>query len=113
MASKIRLIGTCVAVMVIMAACVGLAFAQDQPVGQKEGPVEGLYDSIVKPLFKTVVFGIVGIVILLIGYKVIDMATPFAINKEIAEDDNTAAGVLAAGMLVAIAVILHAAISIA
>ena len=116
MARKITLIGTCVAVLIILAACVGAGFAETIPApppspnpAQTGG--ESLFDAIFKPLFKTIVFGGVGLVFLLIGYRVIALATPFDQNKEIAEDDNPAARIVVAGVMIALAIILHAAIS--
>ena len=111
MARRIKSAGTVIAVLIVLLACVGAAFGQDDsPVETKTA---GLWDSIFRPLFKTIVFGGVGLFFLLVSYKVIDLVTPFSMNKEIAEDDNTAVGILAAGMMIAIAIILHAAISVA
>ena len=111
MARRIKSAGTVIAMLVVLVACVGAAFGQDDsPVETKTA---GLWESIFLPLFKTVVFGGVGFFFLLVGYKAIDLVTPFSMNKEIAEDDNTAVGILAAGMMIAIAIILHAAISVA
>ena len=57
-----------------------------------------------------VVYSILGIIILLLGFKIFDKATPFDLNKEIAEDNNAAAGIAVAGMLIALGVIVAAAI---
>ena len=113
MARKIRTLGTCVAILVILAACIGAAFGQEPPANAPETRGMALWDAIFRPLFKVVVFGIVGFFFLLLSYKVIEIVTPFSINKEIAEDNNTAAGVLAGSIMIAIAIILHAAITAA
>ena len=111
MAQRIKSAGTFIAILIVLAACVGAAFGQDQsPVETKTA---NLWESIFRPLFKTIVFGAVRYLFLLVGYKVIDLVTPFSINKELAEDNNTAVGILAAGMMIAIAIILHAAITVA
>ena len=56
-----------------------------------------------------VVFSIVGLIILMVGYKVFDMATPYDLNRQIAEENNTAAGIAVAGVLVSLGIIVAAA----
>ena len=56
-----------------------------------------------------IVFSIVGLIILMVGYKVFDMATPYDLNRQIAEENNTAAGVAVAGVLVSLGIIVAAA----
>jgi uncharacterized membrane protein YjfL (UPF0719 family) len=62
-------------------------------------------------VIESVVFSVVGLIILLIGYKIFDAVTPYHLNHEIAEDNNTAAGVAIAGLLIALGLIVSAAIS--
>jgi len=119
MARRIRLFGVCMAVLVVFSACAGFILpsalgaevgAQPQPPGQGSR-WDALFDNIITPLFKTALFGVVGLVFILIAYRVIDLVTPFDLNKEIAQDDNVAAGILAAAMMLSLAIILHAAIA--
>ncbi|MBI4576653.1 MAG: DUF350 domain-containing protein [Planctomycetes bacterium] len=56
-------------------------------------------------------YSLVGLVILILGFKALDLCTPFSLNKEIAEDDNVAAGVVVAGLLVALGLIIAASIA--
>ena len=56
-----------------------------------------------------VVFSIVGLIILMVGYKVFDMATPYDLNRQIAEENNTAAGIAVAGVLISLGIIVAAA----
>ncbi len=56
-----------------------------------------------------VVFSIVGLIILMVGYKVFDVATPYDLNRQIAEENNVAAGVAVAGVLVSLGIIVAAA----
>ncbi len=56
-----------------------------------------------------VVFSVVGLIILMIGYKVFDLATPYDLNRQIAEENNTAAGIAVAGVLVSLGIIVAAA----
>ena len=57
-----------------------------------------------------VVFSIVGLIILMVGYKVFDMATPYDLNRQIAEENNTAAGIAVAGVLISLGLIVAAAV---
>jgi uncharacterized membrane protein YjfL (UPF0719 family) len=56
-----------------------------------------------------IVFSIVGLIILMVGYKVFDMATPYDLNRQIAEENNAAAGIAVAGVLVSLGIIVAAA----
>lgn len=60
-------------------------------------------------IIEGVVFSIVGLIILMVGYKVFDMATPYDLNRQIAEENNTAAGIAVAGVLVSLGIIVAAA----
>ena len=60
-------------------------------------------------IIEGVVFSVVGLIILMVGYKVFDMATPYDLNRQIAEENNTAAGVAVAGVLISLGIIVAAA----
>ena len=60
-------------------------------------------------IIEGIVFSIVGLIILMVGYKIFDMATPYDLNRQIAEENNTAAGIAVAGVLVSLGIIVAAA----
>lgn len=60
-------------------------------------------------IIEGIVFSIVGLIILMVGYKVFDLATPYDLNRQIAEENNTAAGIAVAGVLVSLGIIVAAA----
>lgn len=60
-------------------------------------------------IIEGIIFSIVGLVVLMVGYKVFDMATPYDLNRQIAEENNTAAGIAVAGVLVSLGIIVAAA----
>ena len=60
-------------------------------------------------IIEGIVFSIVGLIILMVGYKVFDLATPYDLNRQIAEDNNVAAGIAVAGVLVSLGIIVAAA----
>ncbi len=57
----------------------------------------------------SVVFAVIGFALGIVGYKLFDWATPGDLGKEIS-DGNIAAGVALAGVFVAVALIVAAAI---
>ena len=67
------------------------------------------WQMIARDIILVAVFSIVGLIILMIGYKVFDMATPYDLNRQIAEENNTAAGIAVAGVLVSLGIIVAAA----
>ena len=60
-------------------------------------------------IIEGVVFSIVGLIVLMVGYKVFDLSTPYDLNRQIAEENNTAAGVTVAGVLISLGIIVAAA----
>ena len=56
------------------------------------------------------VYALLGIVLFVVGFMVFDKLTPGSIWKELLEDQNTALGNLMAGVAIALAIIIAAAI---
>ncbi len=84
------------------------ANAQADPIGSIDGPMVD-FKVLGGFIVEGVVFSIVGLIILMVGYKVFDMATPYDLNRQIAEENNTAAGIAVAGVLVSLGIIVAAA----
>ncbi len=61
-------------------------------------------------LVSTAVYGIVGIMLSILGYKIYDWTVPFSLTKELEEDQNTAVGLVVAGIMIGVAIIVAAAI---
>jgi uncharacterized membrane protein YjfL (UPF0719 family) len=57
-----------------------------------------------------VVFALLGIVLFILGFLIFDKLTPGSLWKELLEDQNTALGNLMAGIAIALAIIIAAAI---
>ena len=68
-------------------------------------------DSLWSDVLNLAIYFVFGLVALAVGRKVLDLITPFSINKEIVEDQNVAAGAVEAAFYVAIAIIIHATVS--
>jgi len=56
-----------------------------------------------------VFFAFVGIAAAIIGYKLVDKCTPGDLNKEIMENKNMAAAIVAAAVIIGISIIIAAA----
>lgn len=61
-------------------------------------------------LLISVIYGFVGILLLMAGYYLYELITPFSVKKELIEDQNIAIGVVVAAMILGMAIIIAAAI---
>jgi uncharacterized membrane protein YjfL (UPF0719 family) len=57
-----------------------------------------------------IVYSAVGLGILMLAYRLVDAFAPFDLEKKIAEDNSTAAGLFLAGIFIALGVILGSVI---
>jgi uncharacterized membrane protein YjfL (UPF0719 family) len=57
-----------------------------------------------------IVYSAVGLAILMLAYRLVDAFAPFDLEKKIAEDNSTAAGLFLAGIFIALGVILGSVI---
>ena len=67
-------------------------------------------DSFGTALLATVVFGLVGIILAVIGFKIFDWVTPFNLEKEMCENKNPAVGILCGAIVLGVCIIVAAAI---
>lgn len=67
-------------------------------------------DQLFEVLATTIIFVVIGLVVFAIAFFVLDKVTPFSIQKEIEEDQNTALGIVIGALLIGIAIIIAAAI---
>ena len=66
---------------------------------------------IVHSLLASVAFGLVGIVMAIVGFKLFDWAIPFDLEKEMCQEKNVAVGILAAAIVLGICHIIVASMS--
>lgn len=65
-----------------------------------------------KALVGTVCFGLIGLVLMLLGFKAFDWITPkIDLEKELAENKNVAVGVVVAGLFVGLGLVVAAAVN--
>jgi hypothetical protein len=86
------------------------AFAQESG-GGGEGAVDFVGGHLHwAPMVATVVYGVIGIVLALVGIKVYQMISPYDFHKEIEEDQNVALGIITGSMIIGLSIIVAAAI---
>jgi len=109
MAKKVMKFGFAIAAFLVGIASVVSAQVD---VGRETGEAIHFLSgwSLVNGIVGTIVYSALGLIVLLIGFKLFDLVTPFSLNKEIAEENNVAAGVVVAGIMIALGIIVAAAI---
>jgi putative membrane protein len=63
-----------------------------------------------KPILNSIIFSILGIIILLIAYFIIEKLTPENTWKEVAEKNNIAVAIVFGALIIGISMIISAAI---
>lgn len=61
-------------------------------------------------LLASALFGVIGIVLAILGFKVFDWLTPGNLQEEIIKKNNIAAAILGAGFVIGICIIVAAAV---
>lgn len=69
------------------------------------------FNSLLQHLIAAVLFGAIGITMFVIALWVIRKISPFSIEKELAEDQNVALGIVLGAMMIGLAIILGQAIA--
>ncbi len=87
------------AILAATAAAPSAAFAQ---AATKVGLAMGLVLS--------VVYGLVGILLLMIGYKIFEWITPFSVNDALSKDQNRAVCIVVGAIFIGVAIIVAAAL---
>ena len=64
-----------------------------------------------RPLVDSIVYSIVGTVVLGLSFYVIEKLLPFSMRKEIAEDQNVSLGIILGAFVIGLSIIIAAAIS--
>ncbi len=64
----------------------------------------------VQSLVGSVVYSAIGVFIFVVAYKLMEWLLPFNVDKELAEDHNTAVGLVVGSVMIGLAIIIAAAI---
>ena len=69
------------------------------------------YMIYIKPIIGSIVYTVLGMILFVIALLIMQKVAPFSIRKEIEEDQNTALAILMGAIFLALAIIIHAAIT--
>ncbi len=70
-----------------------------------------MFDQIIlSELISMLFYSVIGMVLMYIAYKIIEILSPFPIVKEIEEDQNTSLAILIGSVFVSMAIIIAAVI---
>ncbi len=64
-----------------------------------------------RPLVDSIVYSIVGTMVLGLSFYIIEKVLPFSMRKEIAEDHNVALGIILGAFVIGLSIIIAAAIA--
>jgi putative membrane protein len=64
----------------------------------------------VRPIFDSVVYSVLGTIVLLVAFWLIEKVLPFSMRKEVAEDQNVALGIILGSFIIGLSLIISAAI---
>lgn len=95
----------------LLPAIVLLASIAVQAAAEGGVPAENWHaKSLLEALGLTALFGLIGVLLAVLGYKVFDICTPGNLHKEILENKNVAAAIVAAAVILGVCIIIAAAI---
>ncbi len=83
-----------------------IAITDAAPVSLVEWPPHTVQGAMIS----TALFGLLGIVLAIVGFKLFDWLTPGDLQKEVFEKNNTAAAILGAAVILGICAIIAAAV---
>lgn len=66
--------------------------------------------TFLEALIATAAFGLIGILLAVLGFKIFDWLTPGNLQKEVLEKNNMAAAVVVASVVIGICIIIAAAV---
>lgn len=68
-------------------------------------------EAVVTNILLSIVFAVLGFLLLFVGYRIFDALTPTDLNKKIFEEGNLAVGILAGAFIIGIALVVSASVS--
>jgi len=68
------------------------------------------WSSLLHGLLDTVVYSVVGIILMGLGFLLINFFTPFSVKKEIEDDQNTSLGIIIGAVIIGISIIVASVI---
>jgi putative membrane protein len=68
-------------------------------------------ENLLGQLLETLIYSIVGVIVFGLAFAIIEKVTPFSVRKEIEEDQNVALGIIMAGVIIGLSMIIAAAMT--
>lgn len=96
---------------IMLAAIVGVMVAtviSSEAVQAQDLAQQGELSGFVGELLSTIIYSVVGIVMGVVGFKVVDWLTPGNLAEEVAHKENRALAVLAGSMMLGVCIIIAA-----
>ncbi len=96
---------------IMLAATVGVMVAtviSSEAVQAQDLAQQGGLSGFVGELLSTIIYSVVGIVMGVVGFKVVDWLTPGNLAEEVAHKENRALAVLAGSMMLGVCIIIAA-----
>ena len=87
-----------------------LGFSTTSVWAQEEAARAWAPGQLIGGVISTVVYGLIGILMAILGFKLFDWAIPFNLEEEICEKQNIAVALLCAGMILGICIIIAVAV---
>lgn len=69
------------------------------------------WNSLLYGIIDTVIYSIIGIIMMTIGFLIINLFAPFSIKKEIEDDQNISLGIIIGSVIIGISIIIASVIS--
>jgi len=69
------------------------------------------WGSLLLGIVDTIIYSVVGIIMMGIGFLLINFFTPFSVKKEIEDDQNTSLGIIIGSVIIGLAIIIASVIS--
>ncbi len=66
---------------------------------------------ILRGILDTVIYSFLGIILMAIGFLLINLFTPFSVKKEIEDDQNVSLGIIIGAVIIGISIIVASVIS--
>ncbi len=87
-----------------------ILMAVTTPAHAADGLASWRPDSFGGAILSTMIFGIIGIILSITGFKLFDLMIRFNLEKEICENKNIAAAILAGAVILGVCIVVAAAI---
>lgn len=82
----------------------GLLFSLPSPSYASAGTLTGM--PLLDGILSTVIYGLIGVMMATLGYKVVDKLTPGCLSTDITKEKNVASAILAGAMILGICIII-------